>query len=181
LECLGDLKAPCAGGMPSIFYKKFWHIVGDRIKQEVLAVLNGAPMPECWNETIIVLIPRTSHPHMLKDLRPISLCNVLYKLISKVLANGLKMFMPAIISPSQSAFVPSRLSTDNVLLSFELLHYLKSKKKGLEGLVALKLDMSKAYDRIEWDFLRKMMIQLGFQERWVRLIMKCVTSISYKN
>jgi hypothetical protein len=54
-----------------------------------------------------------------------------------------------------------------VFLSFELLHYLKSKKKGLEGLAALKLDMSKAYDRIEWDFLRKMMIQLGFQERWV--------------
>jgi hypothetical protein len=67
-----------------------------------------------------------------------------------------------------------------VFLSFELLHYLKSKKKGLEGLAALKLDMSKAYDRIEWDFLRKMMIQLGFQERWVQLIMKCVTSISYK-
>jgi hypothetical protein len=67
-----------------------------------------------------------------------------------------------------------------VFLSFELLHYLKSKKKGLEGLAALKLDMSKAYDRIEWDFLRKMMIQLGFQERWVQLIMKCVTSVSYK-
>jgi hypothetical protein len=168
---------------PLFFYKNIWHIVGDRIKQEVLVVLNGGPMPEGWNKTIIVLIPKTSPPCMLKDLRPISLfslCNVLYKLISKVLTNRLKRFLAAIISLSQSAFVLGRLITDNVLLSFELSHYLKSKKKVLEGLAALKLDMSKAYDRIEWDFLRKMMIWLCFQERWVQLLMKCVTSVSYK-
>jgi hypothetical protein len=180
LKSIGDLKAPGTDGMPCIFYKKFWHIVGDRIKQEALVVLNGGPMPDGWNETIIILIPKTSPPCMLKDLRLISLCNVLYKLIFKVLANRLKRFLPAIISPSQSAFVPGRLIIDNVLLSFELLHYLKSKKKGIEGLVALKLDMGKAYDRIEWDLLRKMMIQMGFQERWVQLIMKCVTFVSYK-
>jgi hypothetical protein len=76
-------------------------------------------------------------------------------------------------------FVPGRLITNNVL-TFEHLHYMKSKKKWLEGLPALKLDMSKAYDIIECDFLRKMMIQLDFQERWVHLIMKCVTFVSYK-
>jgi hypothetical protein len=76
--------------MPSIFYKKFWSVIGDQVKKEVLAVLNGGPIPEGWNDTIIVLIPKTNTPQMLKDLRPISLCNVLYKLISKVLANRLK-------------------------------------------------------------------------------------------
>jgi hypothetical protein len=137
-------------------------------------------MPPGWNDTVIVLIPKVKQPKKLKDLRPISLCNVLYKLISKVLANRLKNVLPEIISPSQSAFVPGRLITDNVLLAYELTHHLNKKRKGASGLAAIKLDMSKAYDRIEWPFLKKMMQRLGFQESWVNLIMKCVTTVSYQ-
>jgi len=180
LDNIGDLKAPGADGIPSIFYKKFWSVVGDQVKKEVLAVLNGGPIPEGWNDTIIVLIPKTNTPQMLKDLRPISLCNVLYKLISKVLANRLKKILPNIISNSQSAFVPGRLITDNVLLAYEIVHHLKSIKKGAGGLAAIKLDMSKAYDRVEWSFLENMMRKMGFDEKWVQLIMKCVTTVTYK-
>jgi hypothetical protein len=123
--------------------------VGDHVKTEVIDVLNGGSMPVGWNDTTIVLIPKISSSQVLKYFRPISLCNVLYKLISKILANRLKYISPDIIFPSQSALVPGRLITDNVLLSYELTHYLNGKKKGKEGLAAIKLDMSKTYDRVE--------------------------------
>lgn len=138
--------------------------MGDRVKAEVLAVLNGSAMPPGWNDTIIVLIPKVKSPDKLKDLRPISLCNVLYKIVSKVLANRLKKILPEIISESQSAFVPGRLITDNVLIAYEMTHYIGSRRQGNTGLAAIKLDMSKAYDRVEWSFLQQMMEKLGFQK-----------------
>jgi len=180
LRSIRDLKAPGPDGMPSVFYKRFWSLVGEQVKKEVLAVLNGGPMPQGWNDTIIVLIPKVKNPTQLKDLRPISLCNVLYKLISKVLANRLKKILPDIISYSQSAFVPGRLITDNVLLAYEMTHYLRNKRTGKEGCAAIKLDMSKAYDRVEWKFLEKMMRKLGFAHRWIEMVMKCVTSVRYR-
>ncbi|WVZ62142.1 hypothetical protein U9M48_011922 [Paspalum notatum var. saurae] len=141
LESIGDLKAPGVDGIPAIFYKRFWGLIGERVKLEVLKVLNGGEMPPGWNDTIIVLIPKTDRPERLKDLRPISLCTVLYKLISKVMANRLKVVLPDVISPSQSAFVPGRLITDNVLLAYEITHYLKNKREGAMGAAAIKLDM----------------------------------------
>jgi hypothetical protein len=133
------------------------------VKEEGLGVLIGAVMPPGWNNTIIVLIPNVDKPEKLKELRPISLCTVLYKLISKVIANRLKVVLPDMISQSQSAFVPGRPITDNVLLAYELTHYLKNKRSGENGVAAIKLDMSKAYDQVEWGFLHGMMIKLGFR------------------
>ena len=119
------------------------------------------------------------NPESVKDFRPISLCNVLYKIIAKVLANRLKKILPHIISESQSAFVPGRLISDNILIAFETLHHMKNMKGNKQGYMALKLDMSKAYDRVEWAFLERIMLKMGFSESWVSMIMECVRTVSY--
>jgi hypothetical protein len=128
LNDIGDLKAPRPDGMPAIFFKKLWDAVGTKVQSKVLAFLNGGAMPKGWNYTTIVLIPKVKQPSQLKDLRPISLCNVLYKIISKVLANRMKGFLDEIISLNQSAFVPGRLIIDNVLVAYEMTHYLFNKR-----------------------------------------------------
>jgi len=113
----------------------------------------------------------------MKNFRPISLYNVIYKLCSKVLANRLRGFLDEIVSEEQSAFVPRRLITDNVLIAYECTHYLK-RKKGKMGACAVKLEMAKAYDRVEWEYLKRIMLTLGFCDTFVSLIMRCVTSVS---
>lgn len=114
------------------------------------------------------------------DLRPISLCNVVYKIISKVLANRLKKIIDLIISDTQSAFILGRLITDNIMVAFEVMHYMKRKDKGKESWMALKLDMSKAYDRVEWRFLEAALQKLGFDSRVINLFMSCISSVSYQ-
>jgi hypothetical protein len=167
LDAIGDMKAPGPDGMPALFYKQYWETVGAHVTREVPAVLNGGDMPKSWNDTIIALIPKVQNPEKVTDLRPISLCNVVYKLISKVLANRLKMILPDIITPTQSAFVPGRLISDNILIAYEITHHMLNKRKGNTGYAAIKLDMSKAYDRVEWSFLTDMMKKLGFCQRWI--------------
>lgn len=98
------------------------------------------------NHTYIALIPNKFHRTTVVDFRLISFCNVLYKLISKVIANRLKPILPALISDSQSAFVLKRHITNNILVAYEVFHFLRRKKKGNQGFMSLKIDMSKAYD-----------------------------------
>ena len=101
------------------------------------------------NKTYITIVPKTNNPTKMTEFRLISLSNVIYKLISKVLANRLKLILPQIIIENQSAFLFERLITDNVLIIFELMHYLDHKRDGKDCYMAIKLDMSKAYDRVE--------------------------------
>lgn len=112
--------------------------------------------------------------------RPISLCNVIYKIVSKVLANQWKVALPAVVLLNQSAFISGRLFSDNVLTAFELFHYMKNKRQG-KGHFALKLDMSKAYDRVEWEFLRGVMYHMVFHHDFIYLIVHCITTVSFSS
>jgi hypothetical protein len=136
-------------------------------------------MPEGVNEATIVLIPKTDHSEEVKDFRPISLCTVLYKVVAKCLVNRLRPILDELVSPNQSAFVPGRLITDNALIAFECLHYIEHNTSPGHSFCAYKLDLSKAYDRVDWGFLRSSMERLGFSHAWIKWIMECVTTVRY--
>jgi hypothetical protein len=102
---------------------------------------------------------------------------VIYKIASKVIANGLKLFLPEIISKEQSSFVLGRQITDNIITAYEFLHFMKRNRAKKH--CALKLDMRKTFDRVEWPYLRAIMLRMGFSRRWVDLIMSLVSSVSF--
>ncbi|KAK3230772.1 hypothetical protein Dsin_002653 [Dipteronia sinensis] len=113
----------------------------------------------------------------MRDYRPISLCCVVYKVVSNAIANPMKLMLPRLVSSNQSAFIPCRQIFDNVIVAFEALHSLGNRKKGGKGFAALKLDMSKAYDIIEWGFVETIFRKLGFPNRWVDLIMDYISTV----
>ena len=179
LNQMALLTALGPNGMSSIFYKSFWHIGGEDVSAVAFCALNSGIAPDSINTTFITLIPKIKNPRKVSDFRLISLCNVFYKLIAKVVANRLKNFLANAVPDSQSAFLSGRVISDNILVAFETLHYLKRKIQGKMGYMALKLDMSKAYDRVEWDFLEALMQYLGLGEKMRKIIMSCLRSVSY--
>uniref|UniRef100_A0A803P795 Reverse transcriptase domain-containing protein n=1 Tax=Cannabis sativa TaxID=3483 RepID=A0A803P795_CANSA len=172
-------KSPGPDSMTPAFYQKCWDIIQLDIVDVVQKFFTTGEFDSACGDANVVLIPKKKLPESMVDLRPIALCNVLYKIITKVMANRMKPYMDHIVSESQSAFIPGRLITDNILVSFEVLHYLKRKRKGKDGYMALKLDLSKAYDRIEWSFLDSVLRKIGFSDTWISLVMKCVSSARY--
>lgn len=112
------------------FFQQFWDLLGRDIFNCCKSWLTEYKFPANLNDTTLVLIPKKDNVEIMADLRPIALCNVLYKIIAKVLANRLKTILPHIISENQSAFVPGRNITDNVLVAFEMLHFMKKKNRG---------------------------------------------------
>ncbi|KAL0316170.1 UNVERIFIED_CONTAM: hypothetical protein Sradi_5495200 [Sesamum radiatum] len=172
-------KSPGPDSMPPLFFQRFWPSVQGDVVPCVLALLNNHVMPRSLNDTHIVLIPKYRKPESLSQCRPISLCNVLYKIASRSIANRIKPFLETIISPTQVVFVPGQLITDNILVAYELNHFMRNKNWGKMGHMALKLDISKAYDKVEWNFLKHVLLRLGFPPRFVDLIMLCVSSIRY--
>ncbi|CAH9105008.1 unnamed protein product [Cuscuta europaea] len=172
-------KSPGSDGMNLAFFQIYWDIVGPEISGLCANMFETRKLADNINITNIVLIPQKDKPECMGDWRPIALCNVVYKFFSKVLANRLKGMLDNLVVECQSAFIPGRSIIDNIIVAFETQHFLKRKSTGKEGFIALKLDMSKAYDKVDWSFLDKILIKMGFHGCWVRMIMECVKTVKY--
>jgi hypothetical protein len=134
LDSIEDLKALGSNGMPAFFFKTYWDVVGEQLTKEVMGMLNGCWLPQGWNDTIIALIPKTEKPEEVTDLMPVDLCNVVYKVVSKVMSQRLREVLPEIITPHQSAFVPVMLVSENTLIAYDLTHCLLNKRDGELGM-----------------------------------------------
>ena len=173
------LKASGSDEMPPLFYQTYWIDVDMDISHAILLCLNSRSIMKSINHIFITLIPKVQNPKRVSNFRPISFCNVIYKIGSKVIANRLKPLLDSIVSETQSAFIANRLITYNILIAFESLHHMKNNCIGKQGYMALQLDTSKVYDRVEWSFLEQIFLKLGFHEDWVALLMACITTVSY--
>ncbi|CAA7058695.1 unnamed protein product [Microthlaspi erraticum] len=172
-------KAPGPDGFSAGFFQSNWLVMGPKITEEVKEIFEAGVIPKSLNHTHVRLIPKTPSPKAITEYRPIALCNVYYKIISKILTTRLQPILPSIISETQTAFVPGRAISDNVLITHETLHYLKSSEATKRCSMAVKTDMSKAYDRLEWNFIVAVMERLGFHPKWINWVLQCVSTVSY--
>lgn len=165
MECCsndGTFQSFGHGRIPGIIFSKVLAPAWFDIFNYCLSVLNGDIEMDVINKNHIVLIPKIEKSRKISQFRSISLCNVLYKIIAKVLVNRINGMLDWGIDKGQGAFILKRLISDNVMITYKILYSLKMKKKGKRGNFTLKIGMSKEYDRVEWDFLVRMMAKLGF-------------------
>lgn len=175
-EAVSQMKegaAPRPDGFTENFFHHFWGLVkmdmwrmveDSRVSWRILPALNA---------TFLTLIPKSERADSPDKSKPISLCNVIYKIATKVIANRLKPLLPSLISPEQSGFVEGRQITDGIILVHETLHSIKV--RNLPGMM-VKLDIAKAYDKLNWQFIRKMLEAFGFRLEWINWVMNLVIS-----
>lgn len=177
LKCMKPFKALGPNGLHAGFFQRFWLIMGESVKFEIKKIFTVKKIPEHLNKTLITLIPKQLGPETISHFRPINLCNTIYKIVTKILVHRLKHLMPTLVSPSQTAFISGRRGTDNVINAQELVYTIEW-KKGKEGFMIIKVDIEKAYDRLEQSFVRSMLVSLSFRLDTVKLILSCISTTS---
>ncbi|KAL2223817.1 UNVERIFIED_CONTAM: hypothetical protein Sindi_2945400 [Sesamum indicum] len=174
---IADDKAPGPDGYSSRFFKAAWPVVGEEVTRAVLDFFSTGKLLKQVNSTILALIPKVHTPMSVNDFRPISCCNVLYKIIAKLLVQKISVLLDKIVSPCQTAFIPGRSIGDNIMLAQEL--FSRYNQMRLPPRCALKVDIRKAYDTVEWDFLLAVLQLFGFPPTFTRWIEECVTTTSF--
>lgn len=170
--------APGPDGFDAAFYRASWDWLGDDVVQLVQNFYSTGILPPDLNKTFVVLIPKKNAPVLPQDFRPISLCNVIYKIIAKSLADRIKPFLPNKIHASQAAFIPGRHISSNIIIAQEITHSfgLTSWK---HKCFLLKIDLAKAFDRIEWNFITNAMLRIGLPTHIVNLISACISTTDF--
>lgn len=152
-------------------------MIGADVTHAIQDFFTGGTVSRAVNHTFLTRIPKQTAANQVDQFRLIASCNVIYKVITKILANRLKDRLNSIIHPSQATFIPSRSILDNCIIHQEVMHYL-NREKGKTGFLAIKVNMAKAYDLVEWNILKTIILAHGFSYKFCELIMECV-SLAY--
>lgn len=172
---MGSHKNPRLDGMVVQFFKTYQRIVKDAIVSEVQKFFLMGNLNDAYNHTFIALISKSPNASRVDHFRPVALCNIFFKIITKTMANRLRPHLETIIHPCQSTFTPNRSITNNIIVNHEIMHYLKG-KKGRKGYMAIQIDLTKAYDKVEWNVLQLIMQNFDFNDEFIKLILSCITT-----
>lgn len=163
LKSFKPLKNPRPQGLHHVLYQNYWDIMEEQTILFCKKVFDNSEMPPAANKILICLISKTPDTSILKNFKPISLCNTNYKLITKIIINRIKPLLFSLNSQSQANFLTNRRVSDNVIIMQEfIIHF--GKMRGRKGHMNLKIDLEKAFDRLEWSFIKDTFFLLGFPE-----------------
>lgn len=155
-------------GFGSNFYITCWDIVKNDVLEAAREFFDGVSLPRFFTSSFIVLIPKVQDPQSFDKFKPISLCSVAYKIFAKIIVMRLFSIVHKVVSHEQGAFVFGRSIFENITLAQEMVYSLNKKMVG--GNIMVKIDMTKAYDKVNWDFLMKVLMAFGFSNQFCRLV-----------
>ena len=167
-------KAPEPDGFNGQFFRSAWSSIGEEFISGIKYFFDTRRLLKELNAIVISLVPKVTNPSSLNDYRPISCCSTIYKCISKVIANRLKLVLHSLIDKAQSAFIKGRHISDNILLTQELMRNYHHKDSQVRG--AIKVDLTKEFDYVRWEFILDLLSALRFPERMIHWIRACITS-----
>lgn len=175
---LPNHKSPGLDGFGPSFYRFAWDTIKKDLVANIQNFFNTGNLPPLWNQTFVTLIPKSETPKTFTNFCPISLCNFCYKIITGIHVHRLKGLMSNMIPPSQFVFVEGCFIIDNTILAQKILFKLQHASQR-DVLLAMEIDLHKAYDKINHNCIILVMQKLGFNQKWCSLISECIKSPSF--